>query len=70
MKSTIENLEFVNKEEIYSIILISRMTSIELYNIQDVITKQFDVNSNFYYIWEGQVEMLKEYKDFAYFDLK
>lgn len=46
------------------------MTSIELYNIQDVITKQFDVNSNFYYIWEGQVEMLKEYKDFAYFDLK
>ena len=52
----------------FSIILITRMTKIELFTMQDVITKQFDLNSNFYFIKEGSVEILKEFKDFGFYD--
>ena len=47
---------------------IAYVTSIKLYNQDEIIVKQNDIADNFYLICEGIVEVYQESSDFRYFD--
>ena len=68
MEETIKSLEFIDENNIRQIESFARHLKIEFFLPGDIIMKEGDIPSKFYFVHKGVAEALIELEDFDYFN--